>query len=311
MRQALVPVLALAFPAAALAQPASVSREELQQLAVLLDAAVERASPANADVFLAGTASCRPYLLRGYGVVFVVPPRTLPMEPVDQVQGFRPWPPPVTRRPGTPMTDEEKKLRVMEQQAAEFVAQAEQFSREAELAFITMMQELEQRLAADQARALAADRMRPQVAASAVAERPAERPAPAAESPGADEPTPLPDVRPGPPPAGPRTYLPAPPWKRWIGGMASFDARPPERVVADVREAVTAVLEAFGPNLSAVNAEESVSVVVDFVSGAPFLDDVRPARSLTVRIRKKDLEERRAGRLTAEELRRRLEAVEY
>ena len=71
-------------------------------------------------------------------------------------------------------------------------------------------------------------------------------------------------------------------------------------------------LEAHGSLLSSLGPDETVSVVVDFVAGTPFLEeDARPARSLTLRVRKRDLDARRAGTLGADELRSRIEAAEY
>ena len=61
-----------------------------------------------------------------------------------------------------------------------------------------------------------------------------------------------------------------------------------------------------------MRGDETISVLVDFVAGTPFLDeDARPARSLSLRVRKRDLDDRKAGRLAGEELRRRVEAAEY
>ena len=83
--------------------------------------------------------------------------------------------------------------------------------------------------------------------------------------------------------------------------------------MADVRDAVVAALEAYGPGLTSLRADETISVVVDFVAGAPFIDDdeAQPSRSLTLRVRKRDLDDRRAGRLGPEDLRRKVEAAEY
>ena len=73
-----------------------------------------------------------------------------------------------------------------------------------------------------------------------------------------------------------------------------------------------AALETYGPGLTSIRGDETISVVVDFVAGTPFLDeDARPARSLSLRVRKRDLDDRKAGRLAGEELRRRVEAAEY
>jgi hypothetical protein len=51
-------------------------------------------------------------------------------------------------------------------------------------------------------------------------------------------------------------------------------------------------------------------VAVDFVPGSPFVM-ARPQRTLVVRVRKKELDDRAAGRIAPEELHRRIEYVEY
>ena len=52
-----------------------------------------------------------------------------------------------------------------------------------------------------------------------------------------------------------------------------------------------------------------MTVAVDFVPDRLFRKP--PARTLLVRVRARDLEDRQAGRLTAAELRQRLEFAEY
>ena len=84
-------------------------------------------------------------------------------------------------------------------------------------------------------------------------------------------------------------------------------------------EAVTQVLESHGPRLVLLRPEENVVVAVDFVprSGrllvglGPEARRPRAARTLVVRVRKQELEARRDGALAPEELRKRIEYVEY
>jgi len=82
-------------------------------------------------------------------------------------------------------------------------------------------------------------------------------------------------------------------------------------VIRDVRAAVTDVLEAHGARLQAIPPEEFVAVAVDFFSRAPFNPWQRPTRTLVVRVQKKELDERQAGRLSPDEFRKRVEYVEY
>ena len=112
-------VLAIAHPATA-QDPAAV-RDELQHFAMRLDGVVDQVSFANADVFSAGTASCRPYLLRGYGIVFVVPPRTLPRPSGLNVRQQR-------GPGGRALNAQERQLQMIEQQVDQFMQEAEQAS---------------------------------------------------------------------------------------------------------------------------------------------------------------------------------------
>ena len=83
--------------------------------------------------------------------------------------------------------------------------------------------------------------------------------------------------------------------------------------MADVQSAVTAALEATGPTLRTVSGDESVLVAVDFLPnhGFDLEEPSRPLRSLVVKVKKRDLSERAAGKITPEELRRRIEYTQY
>jgi hypothetical protein len=110
----------------------------------------------------------------------------------------------------------------------------------------------------------------------------------------------------------------APPWSFWFQ-REEVELRAPERVIQDVGEAVTQVLEAHGSRLVVLRPDESVVVAVDFVprSGrllmgvGPDARRPRAERTLVVRVRKRELEARREGKLAAEELRKLIEYVEY
>ena len=52
-------------------------------------------------------------------------------------------------------------------------------------------------------------------------------------------------------------------------------------------------------------------VVVDFLPRSAFATRTRPARTLVVRVRKRELDARAAGQLAAEDLRQRIEYSEY
>jgi hypothetical protein len=145
---------------------------------------------------------------------------------------------------------------------------------------------------------------------------PAPRKAPA--DPEVPEPPQPPEAPQAPEPPQPLSPPQAPPWSFWFE-REEVEARTPERVIQDVGEAVTQVLEAHGPRLVVLRPDESVVVAIDFVprSGrllvGPGPDARRPRaeRTLVVRVRKRELEARRQGKLAAEELRKLIEYVEY
>ena len=284
-------------------------RDELRGMEALLDSTVEQVSRPNPGFYLAGSPSCRGYLLKGYGFVFVLPARWLPV----RSSGLRSRRPPVrgTATEGMIVISGDRRdpgLRELERQVEAFQQEAERQRAEAERDFEEMTREIRSRLAAAEG---GSGHLSPNLALPARA--PVVSPAVPAQAEEPPEPAkpPTPGAAPLPPPAGP--VSPAAPWRHLLEREPEDpEDKGPERLVADVRDAVIAALEAHGPSLSSLRPEETISVVVDFVAGAPFLDDeARPARSLTLRVRKRDLDDRRAGRLTPEELRRRVEAAEY
>jgi hypothetical protein len=310
----LLSLAALAGPVSAAEPPPDPVRlrDELRAMEALLDSTVEQVSRPNPGFMLAGSPTCRGYLLKGYGFVFVLPARWLPVRSA----GLRP------RRPGTRGSSTESMivvssgdpgLRELEIQVQKFQEEIEHERADAEHNFDRMLREIRQRNAsgAGEGPAVPPNPARPVSAPAAPVEAQVALPAAAASPAEPSEPPAPPepprDLAP-PPPAGPVA-----PWWYWVAKEPEDQGDTnPERLVGDVRDAVIAALEAHGPSLSSLRPEETISVVVDFVAGAPFLDDdARPARSLTLRVRKRDLDDRRAGRLSAEELRHRVEAVEY
>jgi hypothetical protein len=129
-------------------------------------------------------------------------------------------------------------------------------------------------------------------------------PLPAAPEVQVDPTAPLPPAAPVPPaPSVP----PAPPWSFWLESEEGPETGDADSVVAGVRDAVLSVLEANGRPVR-LGAGDSLIVAVDFV---PRAGSAAAPRTLVLRARIKDVEERRAGRLAAEEFRRRVEASEY
>jgi hypothetical protein len=63
--------------------------------------------------------------------------------------------------------------------------------------------------------------------------------------------------------------------------------------------------------VAGLDADEWVTVAVDFVPGDIFSSHRRPTRTLIVRARQGDLVARAEGALAPEELRERVEVIEY
>jgi len=131
---------------------------------------------------------------------------------------------------------------------------------------------------------------------------------------------PAPPSAPGPPapaasipevPPAPEAPMGPAPWQYWFSIDEPGDGRTGEAVVRDVKAAVTALLEKQGGQLRDLRPEEYVAVAVDFVARPLVVGSSRAQKTLVVKVRKRDLDERRAGRLGAEALRQRIEYAEY
>jgi hypothetical protein len=102
---------------------------------------------------------------------------------------------------------------------------------------------------------------------------------------------------------------PPPPWRFWFETREEeAPAADPETIVSTVREAVVSALESYRRPLSSLRPDDLVTVAVDIVPDGHFRKAA--ARTILVRVRARDLQDRRAGRLTAAQLRERLEFEE-
>src|SRR5262249_36548780 len=288
-------------------EAAGVARKEIEQLEAQLDQAVGKVSRPSAGIVVGRSEGSRGYHLPGFGAVFVLAPRALPQ--TGGVMVFTPRMPPgtvleleATTAPGdlgtaavaraaktgrkqvkvrsrgkaVPLDPEEAR------RIAEIEAQVAAFQKEAEEARQTAEREFEQ-LAIEMQVMLAP-------------------PVPVA-----------PDTAQGvraPSPPRPVALPAPPPWHFWFDSGETSDPRAPEEIVADVRSAVVSTLESHGALMTGLQPEEHVAVAVDFVAGGPFAQS-RPAKTLVVRARRKDLEERARGKLSPDDLRKRMEIVEY
>ena len=101
---------------------------------------------------------------------------------------------------------------------------------------------------------------------------------------------------------------PPPPWRFWFDVSSEDDeAEPaaPASVMAAARDGLAAGLESYARPLASLGPDEFVSVAVDFVADrAP---RARATRTLLARVRVRDLSDHQAGRLSAADLRRRIE----
>ena len=285
------------LPVAAGADERVPPREDLERFEWALDRAVRKVSRPSAAPILGGAEACRGYHITGYGALFVLAPRALPLRhrsahesPPQPALLSPPAPAPRAalprdadgRRPGTSgdKTSAREDLLALEAQVAALQRAAETTREEAELALEETTRELHRRLL----------------------------------SPTLGEQAPSPLLIPVPAPPGATAAQspppPVPPWRFWFDSEEQEEPRSPEIVVKDVRSAVTDVLENHGPPLR-LAAEEFVVVVVDFLPRSAFATRTRPARTLVVRVRKGELEDRAAGKLAPDELRRRIEYSEY
>jgi len=173
----------------------------------------------------------------------------------------------------------DRQIRVIELQAEELQREAARTHAEVERAIAEVQREVDRRRAAT--------------------ERSANAPAPVAA--------------PSPPDAPVPPLPPSPPWSRWLeAGPSDEDEQeaPAGAVIARMRAALVEALAEHAPALSGLRADETIAVAIDFVPSFPF-GRARPDKTLVVRVRNKDLDERRAGRIGLERLRARIEAVEY
>lgn len=307
-------VLGLGLATFASAQDGPEARQEMEAFARALDGSVRQVQRVSLGGLL-GAEISRGYHLKGYGALFVLPPRLLSFParerflvmPGLQVSGE--WsvevhdddlPPadanaPSGARAGSERGSRKKKdgsrprpsvpeddLRVLEEQARVLQQEAARSRQEAERMMEDFMREVRQ----------------------GRAEGALGVPASAPEPPMPPEPPTAPTV---PLPPAP----PAPPWSGWFPANAGGEGVSPDKVLEGVRGAVTVVLERQrAPRV--VRPEEYVAVAIDFLPGGFWVSGgLRPVKTVLVRVRRKEMDERQAGKLDAEEFRKRVEYQEY
>jgi hypothetical protein len=301
---------ALCVPALAWAQAVDPDpRPGLRAFEDVLDRAVSRVSRMSVSFFFPAAEASHGYRLPGYGAVFIVPARALPPgRRTINVRRFDSNPPALvsegpdaeaapgpqpTPTPGAatavragrgggrkPAPDAvELEIRRFEAQMEEYQRQAQMMNRIAEQQFLAFYRTVHGGVAAADATGAPTLVQGPAgVSDDAVA--------------GGQRPT-------------------APPWIGFVEPTGAEDTRTPNRVLNDVRAAVTGALEAEGPAVTVVGPEEFLVVTVDFVSASVLTEPAVPQQTLVVRVRKRDLDERAAGRLASDELQKRIDATTY
>jgi hypothetical protein len=114
---------------------------------------------------------------------------------------------------------------------------------------------------------------------------------------GADGGTALPGEPIGSGELGVPLFVAPPPWRAWVASEPSQEQRPAAKVVGEVREAVTGVLESHRTGLHLLEPQDVVVVTVDFVPQGGMRLRVRPERTLVVRVRKQELQETGRSRI--------------
>jgi hypothetical protein len=266
-------LLALA-PVAAAAERKPVARADPRAELRVLETVLARAANvvARPSPFVLAGPECRGYLIEGVGAVFVLPPRALRSRNVVV------WRLP---RRGAPTGAHDRQIRILERQAEVLQREAARTHAQVEQAMAEMQRELEQRLEAE-ARGARAGASAP--------------------------PAPQPPAAPAPP-LPPEPALP--PWEQWFGPGESEEAEAPTDVIlARMRDALAGALAEHGLVLKGLRPDETIAAAVDFVPSFPF-DGEGTERTLVLRVRQRDLEEKRAGRIGSDQLRARIEVVEY
>lgn len=328
----MTPGLAAAVLAAAGAASSAEPAARVAALQSALEHAVARVGPPRALAFVpVGAEAVRAIRLPGYGLVVVLPPRALPGSGQRVVWRARTPGPASSPRSAPSEADVRRRVEaaLAELRAAEQTQGTSVSASEAELRRLRIEIEAFRREAARARRAAEEELQRTlrEVRFEATADgnvavvhtpRPPEPPVPpdppSAPEPPVTEPSLLPPVpsRPVGAPAAPAPpALPAtPPWVAWFEEDVE-DGPGPDRLVAQVRDALVETLARHGTGLQ-LGPEESVAVSVEFRRGgllASGRGGRTAPRTLLVRARAKDLEAVGRG-LSLEELKRRIEVSE-
>jgi hypothetical protein len=326
----------LAAQTAASAAPAAPVPSDLDDLRAALEGALGRGTHGSVGLLVALRPAGHAYRLKNYGAFIVLAPRVVPgrhvlvrtiVDPIVDLAALERemdsqmaaqaevlHQMEAAQRDWTRAGEEQMRvhLRLVEDQAEAFRAEAERAKREAERAVRTRfappvppappMPPAALAAPAPPAPSAPSAPVVPIVSVAPVAPVVSVAPAAAVEPPS--------DVAVPEPPEPPEPPAP-PPWRFWLDTPEAPDAPEapdPARVVASVRAALANGLAAYRRPLVSLRPDEFVTVAVDFVSNRPLR--AVPTRTLMLRLRVRDLQDRQAGRLSASELGQRIEFEE-
>jgi hypothetical protein len=278
------------------------SRDGIEALEDRLDDAADRVSAPQLLPALGRASGARGYRLPGYGVVVVLAPRLVPGADVLKVVRPHHRVRAELRRPGdVVIVEAPEAIDAIERQVVLLQHESEQARRAAEETQERIVETVRWRL-------LSPEEVGPtHVSVEVAPASPAAAAPPDAPEPPAAVPAPPPPPAPAEAPLAP---LP-PPWKYWFNVEGPHETRTPDALVADVRRALVDALATHPGRLAGLGPEESVTVAVDFETADTLVRISRPVRTLVVRARVRDMEARAAGAIAPDEMRRRLEVVEY
>jgi hypothetical protein len=330
--------LGSAAAASAPAQEVVDVRADMEALGSALERAVQKVARPGAWAALQG-GTWRCYRLEGYGAMFVLSPRVLPMRmrvaraPQEAqlsqaiTEAMRGLEESLKQADSEALRGQmaaaleslrQTQARLTEnEQAGHEAVRAHEVQRSHERELRRQVDEMQRQMEAFRR---AAERAREE-AEREIAARLALTPLPATEELGPPPPAaPAPPAQPvvpsevappaPPPPAAAAPRPPSPPWGPLWLDRDEPASRGGERQAQEVRSAVTAVLRERGADLRGLQPAEFVVVAVDFMARSAAASS-RPQKTLLVRVRKKALDDVRAGRLTEEAFRKRVEYREY
>lgn len=260
--------------------PETDTRSELEPVQRALYERVQQVSRASAGHLLGVGETCRAYHLKGLGAFFVLAPRALPLR---EGQGLL-----VLQSPPLPAIGFDARRKILDERARD-------------LQKVKGQNEMEIRALEEQVREFQKEARRAHEEADRMFEEQFALIRKAREL-----------GKPVPPPPVDVVEPPSPPWESWFIEEDRFDPRTPEKILSDVQTAVTLALQQSVKQLEVVAPDEWVIVAVDFFPQSLFFAPPSgPVKTLLVRARKKDLVEAASGKITPEELQKRIESTQY